>query len=197
MAIDKDYQRQLYNLLPVGMAWPRDEETTMAKLLLALATELARVDTRIADLLREAYPGTTFELLEDWERVLGLPDKCAGAPTTLQARRNAILQKMGRMGGQSRQYFIDVAASFGFTITITEYRPFLIGHNYIDDGLYDEEWRFAWLVNGPPTTYQYFRSGQNVSGDRLRSWGNEFLECIILNLKPAHTVVRFAYEELP
>jgi uncharacterized protein YmfQ (DUF2313 family) len=31
------------------------------------------------------------------------------------------------LGGQSRQWFIDAAAQLGYSITITEYRPFMVG----------------------------------------------------------------------
>jgi uncharacterized protein YmfQ (DUF2313 family) len=197
MAVDSDYQSQLFQLLPQGKAWPRYEETTLARLLLAFAGELARVDARVDALLREAYPLTTFELLTDWERVTGLPDGCISTSDSLQARRDAVMEKLARRGGQSRQFFIDLAATLGFTITITEYRPFLVGRNRMGDRLYGEDWRFAWLVTGPSETYRYFRMGQSVMGERLRSWGNDLLECIINRLKPAHTVVRFAYEEIP
>jgi uncharacterized protein YmfQ (DUF2313 family) len=35
--------------------------------------------------------------------------------------------RMTMEGGQSRQFFIDVAAQIGYTISITEYRPFVVG----------------------------------------------------------------------
>lgn len=195
MASLEQYQDHLFNLMPRGLAWTRESNSSIAKLILAIAVELSRVDARVADLLREAYPGTTFELLEDWERVCGLPEPCEGAPTTLQARRDAILRKLLRPVGQSRQFFIDIAARVGFTITIFEPRPFLAGIGRAGDRCYDETWRYAWYVNGPEVTITDFRAGISVAGDPLRFWGNELLECIISRLKPAHTHVIFAYGE--
>lgn len=188
-----DYQSQLYNLMPQGKAWPRDENSNLSALFLAYAVELARVDDRVKTLLLEAYPATAFELLDDWERVLGLPEQCAGVVTTLQGRRNAIVEKLARRGGQSRQFFIDLAARIGFTITISEFRPFLSGIGRSGDRIYSEDWRFVWQVNAPEETVQYFRSGQSSSGDALAEWGNELLECVISRLKPAHTVLHFGY----
>lgn len=197
MAVAADYQFLLFNLLPCGKAWPHERDTVLATLLLALADEPTRIDARVQDLLREAYPLTAFELLADWERTAGLPDGCVSASSTVGERRDAVLEKLARRGGQSRQFFIDLAARLGFAVTITEYRPPRVGVMRSGDRLYGETWRFAWLVTGPAETYRYFRAGGSVSGERLRSWGNDVLECVINRLKPAHTVVRFAYEEIP
>lgn len=194
MAIE-NYKDLLFNLLPRGIAWPGGEHSKVAALLLALASELQRVDDRVFALLTEAYPGTAFELLDDWERICGLPEPCTGAPTTIKARRDAVLEKLSRVGGQSRAFFINIASIVGYDVTITEFRPFLCGINTSGDACYSEEWRFVWQVNAPEVTVYPFYSGGNSSGDRLRSWGNELLECIINRLKPAHTHVIFAYGE--
>ena len=37
------------------------------------------------------------------------------------------------MGSQSREFFIDVAAQIGYTITITEYRTFVVGIDRVGD----------------------------------------------------------------
>lgn len=78
----EQYQSQLLELLPLGAVWPRDLDTGLAKLLLAKADEFARVDGRADQLIEEADPRTTSEMLSDWERVVGLPDECMDlAPT--------------------------------------------------------------------------------------------------------------------
>lgn len=188
----ESYLRQLQALLPPGAAWPREDSATLTQTLWALAEEFARVDGRAATLRDEADPRTTFELLIDWERAFGLPAPCMdGASQTLQQRRNALVAQVTGIGDQSRQYFIDLAASAGFTITITEFRPFTVGSR-VNDPIYNEIWRFAWQVNAPQTTVEWFAVTSGVN-EGLRSWGNQLLECIISRLKPAHTKVLFAY----
>lgn len=191
MGLEK-YTAMLQNLLPLGLAWPRQPGTNMENFLSALAVELNRVDTRVEDMLREAYPLTTSELLTDWERVTGLPEECEGLAETVQRRREAVNQKLSMIGGQSPGYYINVAARLGYEITITEFRPFVAGDE-AGDPVYGDDWAYAWQVNAPEETVKYFNAGEGNAGEPLATWGNTLLECVISRLKPAHTVVLFAY----
>lgn len=188
------YREQLKALLPPGQAFPRDTGSSMDDLLGAMAQELARIDGRGEALILEANPQTANELLADWERVAGLPDKCAGTlEETVQGRRNALLAKLSSTGGQSPAYFIEVAAALGYTVTITEFRPFRAGLSEAGDALTNGDWVFYWQVNAPATTVIQFRASQSAAGDPLAAWGNDALECKLNQLKPAHTGVLFAY----
>ncbi len=186
------YLAQLQALLPPGAAWPRDLDATLTQVLLALADEFARLDARTFDLLDESDPRTVLEMLIDWERVFGLPEPCAKeGELTFNERRENLVEKVTRLGGQSRQYFIEVAARIGFEITITEFRP----HHVMRDvmyPLYDIHWVHHWQVNGPEETVKWHTVMSGVN-EPLASWGNELLECNIRRLRPAHTTVQFAY----
>jgi uncharacterized protein YmfQ (DUF2313 family) len=189
-----DYLEQLKTLLPPGQAFPREAGNTLHKLLDGMSIELARVDGRGELLPLEANPASTNELLSDWERVVGLPDKCSGAlEGTLQGRRNALLAKLASTGGQSPAYFISIAAALGYEVTITEFRPFRVGMSKVGDALTNGDWQFTWQVNGPETTVLTFRVGLSAVGEPLRSWGTSSLECKIRQLAPAHTIPIFAY----
>lgn len=192
------YARQLKALLPSGPAWQgvRDSGSTGEKVLLAIAEELARIDARGGDVVDEMDPRTAVETLEDWETALGLPNPCVTQTQTTEQRRAAVVSKLAQLGGASRAYFIQVAAALGYTITIEEFRPFLAGFANAGDSLTnDTEWRYTWQVNAPETTVSTFKVGIGKVGEPLRSWGNEELECVIEQLKPAHTHVLFAYGE--
>ena len=117
----------LQALLPQGRIWPRDAEATLSKLLATWALELARVDARADDLMDEVDPSTTLELLSDFERVCGLPDKCSFGDETLEQRRGEVLAKLTSRGGQTPAYFIGLAAQLGYTVEIEEFRPFRAG----------------------------------------------------------------------
>ena len=191
-----EYREQLKALLPPGQAFPRDPGTTLHDLLDGMSIELARVDARAAVLPQEVNPGTTLELLPDWERVAGLPDKCSGAlEETLQGRRKALLTKLTSTGGQSAAYFIEIAAALGFTVTIEIFRSFRVGRSKVGDSLTNGPWAFTWLVRAPEVSVTSFRVGRSAVGERLRTWGNDALECKLNQLKPAHTVAIFAYGE--
>lgn len=189
-----DYLEQLKTLLPPGQAFPRDAGTTLHDLLDGMSIELARVDARGETLPIEANPATTNELLSDWERVAGLPDKCSGAlEETQQGRKNALLTKLTSTGGQSVAYFIELASALGYTVTIETFRPFRAGASRAGDLLTNGAWVFTWLIRAPETSVISFRAGRSTAGERLRTWGNDTLECKINQLKPAHTIALFAY----
>lgn len=190
----EEYAQLLRNLLPSGSAFVRDPGTNMEQLLLGLAVEWARVESRGEQLAIDVNPLDTVELLPDWERAAGLPDKCSGElETTIQGRRNALVAKLASTGGQSIQYFIDIAAALGYTITITEFKPFEVGRSTVGEALTNGPWQFAWQINAPETTSVFFRVGLSAVGEALRTWGNDTLECKIRQLAPAHTVPIFTY----
>jgi len=187
-----DFYRQLVALLPAGPAWSVEDSADAAKLLDAWSQEFARVQSRIDALIEEADPRTTYEMLSDWEREFGLPTDCmAGIDQSLQQRRKALVSQMIGTGGQSRAYFIALAAAAGFTITITEFKPYTVGMT-VADPLYGMDWAYAWQVNAPLATVSRFLVTGGVN-EALSAWGNNLLECLIRRNKPAHTIVNFSY----
>lgn len=194
MATAAEYKEQLKLLLPPGHAFPRDPGTNIDALLDGLSIELARSDEHGTRLTLDANPLSTSSLLVDWERVAGLPDTCAGAlEETIQGRRNALVAKLSGTGGQSPAYFITLAQALGYTISIQEFRPFRAGRSAAGNLLTNGAWVFAWMVHAPSVTVIAFRAGRSAAGEPLRSWGNDALECKLNQLKPAHTILLFAY----
>lgn len=185
------YLHLLQSLLPYGPAWPREQNSVLTRILTAFADEFSRVEYRIGHLLNEADPSTTSELVSDWERVAGLPDLCTGVPTSMALRRELLVAKLTNVGGQSRQFFIDLAAKLGYAITITEFRPYRVTSR-VNAPLSDSDWNFVWRVNSAQNTIRKFTVNGRVN-EPLASWGNQALECAISRLKPAHTQVQFAY----
>lgn len=189
----EDYLRQLQALLPQGPAWPRDPDAVLTQLLAALAEEYARVDQRGEDLVNEADPRNTSELLADWERVAGLPDVCVTIEQTVEQRRAALVSKLTSLGGQSRQYFIDLADALGYPgATITEYRPMNCNDD-CNDALWSELDRFTWLLTLPSVGGTFIMHCNSTCDDALASWGDEAIECRVNRYKPAHTTAFFAY----
>lgn len=194
----EEYTQLLKDLLPPGQAFPREPGTNMERVLLGLAPELSRIEARGDRLAVEANPAGSVELLTDWERAAGLPDKCSGElESTLQGRRQAVLAKLASVGGQSKAYFIEVARQLGYEITISEFHPFRAGLSTAGDALTNgPEWAHTWRVNSRDTAIISFRAGLSAAGEPLRSWGNSALECKINQLKPAHTLALFGYGTL-
>ena len=187
------YREMLQALMPPGGAW---HGPVMTELLDVAAGELARVDARLTALLAESDPRRALELLDNWERELGLPGPCAAPAETLQLRREQAHQALTGRGGQSPAWFIGLAARLGYTVTIEEFAPFRAGASRAGEPVYGEDWTWAWRVRVPEEeTIRPFLAGQSTAGEPLAAWGNDLLECTIRRLRPAHTRVLFGYGE--
>jgi len=151
----------------------------LQNLLLVLAGELERFDTRKRTLENESIPGLSSEMLEDWERVAGIPDFCNAAvyaTQTVSERQAAVHQKITQGKGdpdqtrvtQSEQYYIDYAANLGYTITISYLAaPFRVG-DQVGDRLGGTFANYTWVV----------------SGDY-----DDYLQCLFERDKPAYTKI--------
>ncbi|MBX9596003.1 MAG: DUF2313 domain-containing protein [Roseomonas sp.] len=190
-----DYLALLQALLPTGAALPREADSVVTALLGVPAAELARIEAAAADLLEEADPRTTVQLLAEWEAEFGLPDDCdlATAATT-EERRAALLARITGQGGQSATYFISLAATMGYPgATVEEFPIARIGRSRIGDSLNSYAWSQTWRLRLAASGIRVARVGSSSIGDRLRSWGDERLECAVRGQSPAHTLVLFAY----
>lgn len=187
-----EYREAMLALLPRGPVWPREPDGILSRVFGALTPTYVRSHKRAGELIEDAFPATTIELLTEWEQTLGLPDPCAGEAPTFALRRAQVVAKLAGRGGQSKPYFIQVAASLGFTITITEFREFC-ADDPCDTPLYGEEWAHAWQVNAPLASLLEFEADHWRADDPLAIWGNGLLECALRAIKPAHTTLIFSY----
>lgn len=173
------YARALKKLLPPGLVWLLDVDSNLSRVFLAVGDELARVEQRGKDWVEETDPRTATETLDDWERVLGLPDEdVLTIPVTDAERRVAIVQKVVRTGGQSRAYFIGLALACGFGVFIDDAYGLTVarcGRLRCGGRLRGRGWAFAWRVD--VDTYATVR----LSGAEL--------ERVLNRVKPTHTVI--------
>lgn len=188
-----DISSRLVALLPRGRVWPRDISSVLAQTMKALAPTFWRLTQRADYLLIDAFPTTTTELLPEWEKSLGLPDPCIGPEPTLETRRNSVVARLTSKGGQSMGYFIALAETLGFTVTISQFAPFRVGISTVGTPLYGRAWAFHWEINAPTVTAIPFRVGLSTVGEPLRTWNNAELECLIREYAPAQTTVGFHY----
>ena len=199
MATTTDYKAQLQGLLPPGRLWDalREDGSLADQLLAALAEEFARVNDRAESLLNEANPRATYELLAEWEAFANLPDTCTGSTLTLQERRAVLVQRLTATGGQSVTYFQSVVKRLGYTVEITEYRPFICGISQCGmQALNPPKMRFVWRVRLTDPRVTYFRCGESQVGTDplLKINRAEDLECVLRRVKPAHTSLFVSYE---
>jgi len=191
-----EYLRQLQALLPIGKIWNREEDSGLTEFLHGEAEELARIDGRSTDLLRERDTRYTLELLTDHEIDLGLPDECSEEGETIEERRRMVHGKFIAFGQQTPAYFIELAAAYGYTITITEFSPCWCGDAAAGEPCGGPETIFYWKVTieYAGSSVVYFTSGSSAAGDLLSFVsGTIGLMCILNRYKPAHTTLIFKY----
>jgi len=191
--LSADFLRAFQALLPRGRVWPRDQDAVVTKTFAGLAPSYERNSSRAVDLLKDAFPGTTFELLPEWEETLGLPDPCAGAAPTIPQRQAQVVARLVGVGSPTIANLIAFAANLGYTVTITQFVEARAGHMRAGDACNGVAWNFAWQINAPLNTVVFALAGAMAAGDPLASFGNEVLECEIRAIMPAHTVPIFAY----
>lgn len=154
VAIDRNGARILVETLAYGAA-------------LDLATASASA------LQIESDPRTTSSLLGDWERNYGLE---AGIASD-SVRRSALVAQILSGGGQSRAFYVSLAAAMGYTATVTESTPHTV-MSEVTFPLYSGAWRHVWKI----------RAHANAG-----AVSNAAFEALINKLKPAHTRVIFEY----
>ena len=188
-----DYQTALVKLLPSGRVWPGTVYSVQGQVMGAVAETFARSDARAVNLLVDAFPLTTNELLPEWEIALGLPDPCVGELPTIAQRVDAVVVKFLADGGQSIAYFQKVAAQQGVEITISEFRAMRAGFSS-GDPVNGSDFAFHFVVNAAASQLvYYFSAGTSQAGDPVESFQSSGLECLIRRLMPAHTTVAFTY----
>lgn len=194
MAIQKErYKQLLINLLPLGRLWETRSQPTLDSLIFSLADEFCRVDERVDVMLKEADPRTSTELLESWERLVGLPDECTPLSPSESGRRNQVVQKYTNVGGISAAVYKFIAKQLGVNIAVKDIFPFYTGFARVGDRLtndFDFSFRIGDRVGEPLHRYGW-RFWFEVNLPR----GHTVLECVLRKLKPAHVGILFYYED--
>ena len=202
-------------LFPRGKAWdftlPEVVETgtvtvnggsTLGVLMSCFATELSRFEDDCIKLMSESVPGLAVELLEDWERVAGLPDDCSPLAGSVAQRQQIVHAKITQGKGNPSpefiasnvEYFLNYATSLGMVITISE-------------DSYGEPFRTTHKRSSTIQRVTRMPMPESVLGSRLtgiralNQWtvtvvsdpsGNrDTMECVFLKMKPAQTHVIF------
>jgi len=88
--------QQMADCLPQGRAWSAKnlETSNMRKLINCLAVSHNRVQQQVELLQSEYNINTTTELISEWEISVGLPDDCIEITPTLEARRQAVIERL-------------------------------------------------------------------------------------------------------
>ncbi|PKR50756.1 YmfQ family protein [Thalassospira marina] len=206
------YAETAASALPPGAFWQgfRDYDGTGRDLLRAKAQTWLDVDLAAERLIAESQPARASEMLVDHETQVGLPDCCFQTlNVNIEDRRTAVLTRYRAQGGQSPEYFIDLAKSLGYDVSITESRPFVCGLSEIGgdssgaapvarfDTIGAD--RFSWKVVVPEPRVTWFRCGSGVLGQDALATINraDDLECLLTRYQPAQQDLTVSYRGIP
>jgi uncharacterized protein YmfQ (DUF2313 family) len=205
---DIQYKRLLQSLLPKGKLWTRDDDSLLAQLLYGLAGELARIEQRAENLVRNELPmSRTTELISEHEDDYGLPETGEELASTLVERRAALSAKQLLIGRQDPNYFIEIAVALGYDISITEYTVPRAGVMVAGDSCGVPENIFYWLVrvsvDGDRGAFDWafcpesFSSLAGNSLDWMHSlvrWYGDLINRIS-HIRPAHMILRWDWKD--
>ncbi len=155
----------------------------LAKVLFGMSDEYSRIEGRAEDLFDEKDTRTTVELLAEHELDFGLPEigeSISSIESERQAELNAALLRVGQ---QFEQYFIDIAAALGYTISIEEFVPFWTSVSTVNSpvGPLRNLFFFRILIDLDSVTYP-----NEVNITKLISR--------MTAIKPGHTHILFEFE---
>ncbi len=189
-----DYLEQAEALLPHGPAWSVDESGLLAAFLHGLSQAAADIDLQITRLVSESIPTGANDLLPEWEKDWGLPDPCMQLidGDDFQMRVIRLAAKVRGLGGNGRQFFIDLAKQFGYDVTLDDPKPLRAGF-CAGDFCYDEMFEYVWYMKVPAGMQIRVFDANSEANQPLRDWGDLAFECVIKQYKPDHEEVFFEY----
>lgn len=186
----------LTRLLP-PVAYDAKADAT-ADELSASATVLDEAMQLLEQLIAELDPRSTYSLLDDFERVYGLPDQCVYLTLpTVEERRLAVVQQIVARGSQTPAYFEGLAAALGYEgARVREYLPWTCVEPCTEP-ITTSAWRHVWGIESLPAERITFFTCTAPCTEPLANWSAiEPLSCVINRLKPAHTVCLFDFGEV-
>jgi uncharacterized protein YmfQ (DUF2313 family) len=153
------------------------EGSLFFRLFQGLAIELARFDALCDTYLMELDHTTTVDLISDFERFLDLPRSCqTPIPESLSLRRAIVAAVLERPRDISPATMIEIAAIYGFTITIGEhFAPDAASTFFKYDVTVAEEQEVV-----------AFTTGTSQAGDALGSIEQLGLTCLLNEIEPAY-----------
>ncbi len=186
-------QAEMQALSPPG--YSRSPDAMWGKQLAPAAAEASLIEQMGEVLHREIDPRQSIYLLPEWQAEFGADPYGVDTSSMITPQLQAYLyQRLINRGGQSRAFYIALAASLGVPISITEFIVTRYEAAVYDTADYVEPpAQFQWIVTLPATQIttgvyddlQYDEASETIAQSPIAS--------ILTALAPAHTQVIFSY----
>lgn len=139
----------LSQVCPRGRAWDAKEVSgsNVNNLLKSLATEILTIEEKLYELVSEWDINFTTNLINEWEKAVGIPDQCRDKASTLVNRRTDVITKLKKVPTITVADYKTLAE----TITGQPAADWNIRPGY-DDFPTDPLYKFVLLVTAPVVT---------------------------------------------
>ncbi|WP_086650878.1 putative phage tail protein [Acetobacter cibinongensis] len=140
------YTAAFLSLLPTGPIWPRALNGIISRLASVWVQPIKRNGDRAANLLADAFPATTQELLPEWQKTLGLPDPVQPPGQTLEQAQGQVVARLVGSQATSIPELEAVASTLGYSATITPQTAFYFGMTF-GSQFGGEGWNFVLVAS--------------------------------------------------
>ncbi|KKL62500.1 hypothetical protein LCGC14_2184570, partial [marine sediment metagenome] len=117
---DEEHAQALADFLPEGklLIAKNIDSSIIRNLLRGVAKEYRRLECDIVEITVEHNINVTEQLIDEWERALGIPDDCFVVANTIEERRENVILKLASQGTQTEEDFEALALRLGFVVDV-------------------------------------------------------------------------------
>lgn len=187
--------QQMADSLPTGRAWGKrnDPASNVRKLINSLSVAFNIVQQQVELLDDEFRIEQTLELLSDWEKSVGIPDECLGTSETIAQRRQAVIDRLGKMPIvtlEQMQAYVDALFPGLGVVLVPGYEYYSFEYDFEVSFLGDVSDKFILVATVPLSdkTFEYelemtFEGGPDIT----------LLECLLNKINPACVYIIIEY----
>ena len=188
-------QAEMFQVQPPGWTFPDDPDSYWGAQLLGWASEAALIEASMEAMLPQVDLRVAYELLPDYQRVLG-PDPCGRDLSALSfADQAAIAFTQWTAGGNlCAGTLVRIAAALGVVATVTEAMPWICGASSCDDEMVPAGANFMIGITLPQAEeVTYWECGVATCDDSLGIAAESPAQCPIEHACPVHVLPAFSY----
>lgn len=178
--------------MPQGRAWDMSDDSNIFNLIRALSKNFQMVEEAIDELENEFDINNTYDLIEEWETSVGIPNSCIASTGDIETRRQQVLRRFKKTPivtlADMQEYVDEVFPDDGIVLVNgTEY--FSYEYDYEFEYLGDINERFIIVAKVPfINEFEYDYEYEYTGGP-----DTDLLRCVLEPVIPANVVLYITF----
>ncbi|WP_086553251.1 putative phage tail protein [Acetobacter orientalis] len=123
----EQYTQALLDHLPSGKIYNKTTTSNIYKFFYSLAGEMKKVDDYAENIAIDWQPGNTTNFLFEWQKSLGLPDRCVSHQSSFEDQRNQVVSRLTFTGGSTTNFIKSFCESLGYEVDVKEWGQMICG----------------------------------------------------------------------